>query len=216
MADAPAETFAPAGGRVIGYLGIAVVAVMVLSDVLSPGSVPIVVIAGAIVVAVLIWATTIRPRVSVADGTLVMRNMLQTIRIPLAAVEDLSVRQVLAVRTAQRRYACPGVGRSLRQALREKPPEMHDDRATRPALGPAFGGDVASQVDTGGITYADYVEVRLRDLIEQDRQQRRVRAYSEQAVALGEEVRREPAWPEIAALVAATVFFVVALLLRLT
>ena len=49
---------------------------------------------------------------------LVLRNMLSTIYIPLAAIEEVAVRQVLAVRAGDKRYVCAGVGRTLRQAMK--------------------------------------------------------------------------------------------------
>ena len=61
--------------------------------------------------------------------------------------------------------------------------------------------------------YGDYVELRLRDLIAEDRVRRGVKAHSAEAEALAAEVRRELAWPELAGLAATGAFLIVAILL---
>ena len=60
-----------------------------------------------------------------------MRNMLETIQIRLVAVEELAVRQVLAVRAADRRWVSTAVGRSLRKTMtsgRRAPAEGTDGK----------------------------------------------------------------------------------------
>lgn len=207
--DQQVEKFA-SDGRVTGVIGLVVAACIVGFGISDPGSIPLPVVAGTLVVAVLMWATMLRPQVSVADGDLVMRNMLETIRIPLAAIDELAVRQVLAVRAGDRRFVSPGVGRSVRQAV--KASRADRPGPTAPALGPALGGGSPSDIEPG-IPYADFVEHRLRDLVQVDRNRRGIRAYSEEAEALAGEVRREPAFLEIAALAASTAFLILAILL---
>ena len=57
------------------------------------------------------------------------------------------------------------------------------------------------RVPTTDIDYADHVEDRLRDLVAEARERHGIRRYSDEAEALARDVRRAPAWPEIAALV---------------
>lgn len=57
------------------------------------------------------------------------------------------------------------------------------------------------------------MEHRIKDLAQLDRERRGIRSYSDEAEALASEVRREPAYVEIVALVASTAFFVVSILL---
>ena len=209
MGHPSGEKFAPAGGRITGGLGLAVVAVMVGIEVFDPSGIPLLLLAACLVAAVLMWATMLRPQVSTADGNLVLRNAFATVLIPLAAVEDLSVRQVLAVRTARRRYVGSGVGRTVRQAVKSRPADGRTE-AVGPTLGAALGGDAPSQVDSG-MAYADWVELRLRDLVQEDRERRGIRAYSDQAEALADDVVRQPARLELAALVVTVLLFVVLL-----
>ena len=198
------ERFA-GGGRVTGIIGLVVAAGILVLAVMDPGSIPLPVVAGVILAAVLIWATMLKPQVSVRDHHLVLRNSLETSRIPLAAIDELAVRQVLAVRVGRKRFVSPGVGRSARQAIkssRAAPPD-HSNLA----LGP-FGGSSPAQVK-GGIAYADFVEQRIKDLVALDRERRGVRAHESEA----SEVTRETAFIEIVALVASVAFLVVAILL---
>jgi hypothetical protein len=203
------ERFA-GGGRVTGVIGLVLAGGIVAIALVEPGEIPLPVVAGALVAAVLIWSTMLKPQVSVSDGSLVLRNMLETVRIPLAAIEEVAVRQVLAVRVAGRRFVSPGVGRSVRQALnagREDAP-----RYSRPALGPALGGSTPSQIESG-VAYADFVEHRIKDLAQRDRERRGIRAYSDEAEALASEIRREPAFIEIVLLAATTAFLILSILL---
>ena len=67
---------------------------------------------------VVLYTSTVRPRVLVQARELVLRNMLSTVHIPLASIDEMAVRQVMAVRAGGKRYVCAGVGRPLRQAMK--------------------------------------------------------------------------------------------------
>lgn len=106
---------------------------------------------------------------------------LSTVRVPLAAIDQVVVRQFLAVRAGERRFSTTGVSRSRRQGMR-------DDR---------LGADA-------GITdrsYGGFVEARIERLAEEARKLQGVELYSDEQDALAAEVRREPAWIEIGLLV---------------
>lgn len=205
------ETFVPTGGRVAGVLGLVMAAGVVASSVVARDDVPVAVGAGALVAGVLAWAALLRPRVSVSTETLHLRNMLETVHVPLAAVDELVVRQVLMVRAGDKKFVSPAVGRTLRKLLKAPrpnqmflpslPTQMDD------GVGPAVsGGKVPTTVD-----YVDHVEGRLRERIADARTRLGIKAYSDEAEALARDVRRQPAWPEILALVVTTVLFVLAL-----
>lgn len=132
------------------------------------------VLAAGVLVAVLSWAAMLRPALWLDADHLVLRNMLETIHIRLVAVEELAVRQVLVVRAGERRWVSTVVGRSLRKAL--------------------FG----SRANATGVHYADFVEERLRQHVDDARAALGVRAGSSEQLALPDAVRREPAWLPIA------------------
>ncbi len=190
--DGAVERFHPTSGRVSGWFGMGVAAVVVVLGVLgsdgSAGDVSQSIAAGGLVLAVLTWASLLRPQVSVADGVLVLRNMLETVHVPLAAIVRLELRQVLVVRTAERRYISPALGRSRR--------ETH--------LGPRRSRTDPDQPRPVTEDYPRYVQERLDQLVDDAR--REVRGAPAPAV------RREPAWLEIGLLAASLVVLVVTLL----
>ena len=75
---------------------------------------------GAAFFAIVSYAALLRPAVRVEKGTLVLRNMLDTNVVPLAAVEEVAVRQVLAVRAEEKRYVSPAIGHSFMRTIRPK------------------------------------------------------------------------------------------------
>jgi len=191
--DVTVERFAPNGGHFVAGLGALVVVAMLVGWALDPTEDTLWVVPLALVVAAVIWTSTLRPRVLVQGSSLVLRNMLTTVRIPLAAVEEIVVRQVMAVRAGDKRYFCAGVGRSLRQAMQGSMMQR-----AREQVG-GFSGEIATVAEPGMI-YADYVEMRVRELVKADRLRRGLTATSPEVETLAAQVRREPAWPEIGAL----------------
>lgn len=187
------DWFRPTSGRVMGVLGLLMAAgVGGLGVVDLDGRTRVLVVSGAILAGVLVWAALLRPRVGVQDRDLVLRSMLQTVRVPLAAVEELAVRQVLAVRVGERRLVSSAIGRPLRQVVRPRP---------------------AASTPTHIPSYADFVEERLRQHVDEARAQLGIKRYSDDAQALARDVRRVPAWPEIVTLSLSAVLFLVALAL---
>jgi hypothetical protein len=192
MQQQQVEKFHPTSGRVSAVLVLLLAGVVVVVGVADPGSVAAPVIAGAVLAAVLAWATMLRPALMATRDELVMRNMLETVHVPLAAVEQLAVRQVLAVRVGERRYVSTVVGRPWRKVARS----------------PRAGGDSTGGKD-GEKAYADFVEERLHHLMKEAREAAGVRSLSDEQLALADDVRREPAWlPIVLASVAAAVFVV--------
>src|SRR3954447_10333872 len=187
------EKFAPNGGTFIAVIGGLVALAFIVLWVVDIHRVSLWVPALATLGAVIVWMSTVRPRVWVQDHELVLRNMLTTTYIPLASIEEVAVRQVMAVRAGGQRYVCAGVGRSLRSALKGSAVET-----AREQLG-GLRGELA-KVREPGMHYADYVEIRVQELINEDRMRRGVKKFSPEADELAKQVRRKPAWSAIAAL----------------
>ncbi len=197
--DHQQETFTPTGGRAFGALAVGIGVVGVVVGLVGGSSVTWWLVALGALFAALAWSALLRPRVSVTPETLVLRNMLDTVRIPMAGVEEVAVRQVLAVRVGERRFTSPAVGRSRRQLRR-------DGRGVRPD----HAEDVAALAEA---SYGLFVEERIRSLAHDARDRRGLRAYSAEQGALLGEVRREWAVPEIAALATAVLGLAVAVAL---
>ena len=193
MAEEPVERFRPTSGRLLGVVGLVLVAALVLAGILdNDGRLPVTMIAGAVVFGALVWSAMLRPGVWVTESDLVLRNMLDTIRIPLAAIESVAVRQVLAVGAGDSRYVSPAIGHTWRQTFKSS-------RGAAP--------------QTATESYPVFVEERITQLAEDARARLGVKRYSDEQVALASGVRREPAWPEIAVLAVAAVVFVGSILL---
>jgi hypothetical protein len=177
--DAAAERFHATSGRLTGALTIVVAgAIVLIGFVERSEGFPDWVIAASVLAAVLAWAVMLRPGLWVADGILVMRNMLETVHVPLAAIEEMAVRQVLAVRAGDRRYVSTVIGRSWRRSagLTRRRPAPDDGRTPT------------------DLPYADFAEERLRRLVDDARSVAGVRPGSTEQLALASAVRREPAW----------------------
>ena len=190
MTEQVVERFKPTSGRIMGTIGLVLVGVALVLGLLDPDSGfggPV--FAAAVALGVLTWASSLRPAMWVTTDSLVMRNMFDTVTIPLAAIEQVAVQQVTAVRAGDRRYVSPVVGRSLRQAMKGR-------RDTE--------GGVPS-------SYPDMVEQRIRQLAQDAAAARGIRPRSVEQVELGRDVRRRPAWGEIVLLAAAVVGFVITL-----
>jgi hypothetical protein len=189
--------FRPTSGLIMGSLamiGVLVVAGIALAD---PGELPAEVVSGAVLVGVLGWATMLWPRLSVTSEDLVMRNVVETVRLPLAAIEALAVRQVLAVRAGDKRYVSPALGRSWRKAM------VADKPATRKD----------ADLPITEVNYVDYVEKEIRDRMEQARATAGVTLLSDEQLALAAGVRRRPAWLPIVLIVASVLALVASFLL---
>lgn len=184
------ERFQPTSGRVMGVIALVLaLAVVVIGVVDRDHGFPLPVVLGAVVFGILVWAAMLRPRVWATREHLVMRNMLHTAEIPLAAIEQVAVRQVLAVSAGDRRFVSPAIGRSLRQTLKTN--KKKEPTATE--------------------SYPVFVEERISRLAEDARAQQGVRRFSDEQAALAEGVRQTWAWPEIAGLAAFGVAFLVSL-----
>jgi hypothetical protein len=191
------ERFRATSGRITGSLTVAVAVVVAVGGTayLDEGF-PVWVVAAAVLVGVLAWASMLRPALWVRDHeVLVMRNMLDTVHVRLAAVEELALRQVLAVRAADRRWVSSVVGRSWRKTLTSgrRPAPATTDPAVR-------------------VAYADFVEERLRRLVDDARDAAGVRPGSPEQLALPDAVRRERAWLPIALVALAALGLLLALL----
>jgi hypothetical protein len=188
MAEEKIEKFQPTNGRVVGVLGLAVVlALMVLGAI---DGYPVWGVGLLAVVAVLTWASVLRPGVRIIGDQLELRNMFATQLVPLGAIEEVVVRRVLAVRAGERRFVSPAISRSLRQTLHPKIRK---------------GGQ---QLALAATSYPDFVEERIRAAAQDHRDRLGIRARSSEQQALADVVRTDPALPELAALALAVLVLV--------
>jgi hypothetical protein len=195
--DAVVERFPSTSGRIpavicLATAGIVLVLAIWPRDTGTPLGVALV--AGFAIV--LIWVVMLRAAVMVTAHDLVLRNMLLTFRIPLAAINKVVITQVLAIYAGEKRYVSPAIGYTLRQTVRSRAPRRRSD-----------------DEKVVGHTAQDFVEERIRYHMREARERQRIVEGSPEQLALAERVRRSPAWPEIAGLVALAVAYLVWLVL---
>jgi len=165
------EKFPPTSGRVMGSLAVVLcVALAAYAALDGEDGFGAPVAWGAAFAGIVSYAALLRPGVRVDSDALVLRNMIDTNVVPLAAIDEVVVRQVLAVRADEKRYVSPAIGTSFLRTIRPR-----TDRSGVPEL-----------------TYPDYVRDRILHLADGARR----RTHD----ADPPPVRRQWAWPEIAGL----------------
>jgi hypothetical protein len=178
--------FGVSNGRATGVIGLVAAAVILVAGVAHASTVAIV---AGLLVALLTWVVLLRPRVGTRGTDLVLRGTVSTVVVPLASVQSVSVRQVLAISTGERRYVSASVGNTFREINRQR----------------RGGAGSLESVPGGERKYADQVG----DIISERSREARRDGFP------GGPVRREWAYLEIGALAVLAVVLVVALALHL-
>ena len=129
---------------------------------------------------------------------LVLRTMVEHQRLPLAAIEDLAVRQVLAVRVGEKRYVSTAVGKSWRKA-------MVGDRQRHPQAGRRQSRSPRCPTPTTSSRRSASAWSTREPLAG-------VGLLSDEQLALAAGVRRAPAWLPIGLMTVATVALLVTIL----
>jgi hypothetical protein len=207
--------FRPTNGRVTGYLGLAMCALGVVVFAVSGSTHTLVSgLLGCAFAAVLIWAAMLRPQVYATSTELRMRTLFESVAIPLGSIDTVVVRRYLLVRSGGNKYICPAISRSLRKTVRA---EMKWGGGGGGMLAPGLSSaDPAGSLQTEvkgehEVDYADFVEEQITTLAGSDRARLGIEARSEEEYDLGAQVRRRPAWLEIAVLTVLGAAFVVSL-----
>jgi hypothetical protein len=179
------EKFNSPGNRVLGVIGVALaVAAIVAMAVNEPGRGEAIGIFAVAFVATLSWAFLIRPQIRLTATTVTLRNPLSSVAVPVQLVTAVEVRRYTVIALADSQLTSTAVSRGVLELARQ-------DRA--PASGGIPAGDPASLMTAR-------IEARMDE--------------SRNAPPVADaEVRRTPAWPEIALLAVSAIGVVFALLL---
>jgi hypothetical protein len=167
------EKFHSSGSRILGFVGVLLAVLFAALLVMGglQGSRPtLLCVVGFF--GVLVWAAMVRPQVRLAGDRVYLRDMLSTVSLPLAAVRSVEVRQVLVLRAGDRRFISAAISKSLYQVLKDNRGVARDPKA-----------------------YPNFVENRILARSEDERAKL---GAARDEVPL--DVRRAPAWPEIALL----------------
>lgn len=175
--NAVVERFPPTNGRVTAALGLITAGVVLVVAVLDwDAGAPLGVAIVATLAGVLVWVALLRPAVWTTKDDLVMRAMLHTDRIPLAAIDQVVVTQMLAVGAGGKRYLSPVIGYTARQSVKGR-----------------IGGSTVKIENS----HQHLVETRIAHLAQEARDLSGIRNGSPEQQALAAGVRRSWAWPEI-------------------
>jgi hypothetical protein len=191
------QKFHPNTGVFTGYVGMGV-AVIVLGTLVfqARDSEGLQYGLGVLLAAGAVWVAILRPRAYATSKTLVLRNMLSDIHIPLASVETVMMRQTLNVWAGGKRYVCLGIGKTRRELTGRQRRGTGIPFARTPDL-----GDGPSTANTK-INYEDFVVDRILDLSKE----------AKQTDPNPGQVARVIAWPEVIGLVSLAGAFVASLL----
>ncbi len=204
-----AKRFGPTSGvayGVIGLIACAGVSLIALTGEVTEGSVQVAL--GAAVVAVLLWAYMLRPRIVLdeAGGTVLLRNAFVDWRIPLAVVRVVAVRTVTTVKTDDGRYEGAAVGYPLRKIVRGQT----GGTPGRLMLGQAPQTGTWGDGNAGAVRSSRPTDQPLQEFMADQ-----ILFAADRARELGKAggaVQRQRAWPELVALVVTVAAFVVGLL----
>ncbi len=209
--DTEVQRYSQTSGRVLGVIGVvaaAVTAAMVLrSEEPSYATVAFCVFFGA-----LAWAALLRPRLELGRSDLVLRNMLSTDTVPLAAVESVTVRQVLVVFAGDRRFTSPAVGRTRRQLVKDNFRGSGRGHGGMMGMLPAFPSS-PEKPDNPKSSFGLFVEERVRSRVADALAREGIKARSGDQARLAEGITRRPAVVEILVLTSSLVAAVVLVVL---
>lgn len=205
------ERFKPTTGLFIGWAGMAVAAFALGYVAINVHTVVGLRIGlGALFVMALVWATQLRPRVTAYTRDLRLWGSLRDVRVPYVAIDQVTLGQTLNVFVGERRFVCIGIGKSLAADVKQ--------RAKKESQGSLLGKsrlrELSDKADLAGLDqtamdYQMFVVTRIEELVDQAKRQRRQTGDTSEVPP----VRRPYAVPEIVALGATGLAFVVSLLL---
>jgi hypothetical protein len=203
----PVEQFKPTSGMFVGYAGLAVAAVLLVSVLTSERSLLGLQLAlGAVFFGALIWATQLRPRATAYPRHVVLRNSVRDAHVPLAEIDEVSVRQFLTVHAGNERYVCIGIGSNRRQEMRSRRRREVGSGMSR--LSELTVKAEKASYDARAVSYPDFVAGRLEELVDQAKQHRTDPGPDEPAKA-----HYRWSWPEIVVLAVTGLAFVASLFL---
>lgn len=167
--------FPATNGRATGIGGLVLAAAIAVYGLVAVDArIGVPMLAVAFLLAVLTYAAVLRPRIGVSDQDLVLRQMFSTTRIPLAAIEDVTVRHIAKIRVAGRTYDSPALSRR-RASLRRRA------RGMEPVVGPT-----------------DLVTERIEEARASARRRAGVAEYSPEQALLSAKISTEWSWPLVA------------------
>lgn len=209
--DRPVERFKPTNGMFVGYVGLALALFAVLYVLLAVHNVVGLRVAlGALLGAVVIWVSQLRPRVAAYPERLVLKGSLRDTSIPYILIDEVALGQTLNIWVGDRRYVCIGIGLSIGTDMRQRAKKQRQSSSLGAGRLREFSekAELAAP-EQSAMSYYTFVVTRIEELVEQARK-RSARAGADEP---SPQVRQYYAVPEIVALVTTGLAFVASLFL---
>ncbi len=165
------ERFRPTSGYWLGWIGIVGLVGAAVLTVSTTGSVSLGVVATAVGLcwgALLVWLTMVRPAVRAEREHLLIRNILRDTEVPWHLIDDAVVRHTLRVYAGDEVHHGLAMSRTTRQMLREG--GGGSQRSVLSFMGSAKLEELNTQPTLEGtyqssMNYADFVEIRIAELV---------------------------------------------------
>jgi len=205
------ERFKPTTGLFVGVAGLLIAAFTLGYVVLSVHTVVGLRLGlGAVLGAVVVWVTQMRPRVTAYTHDLHVKGSLRDARVPYVLIDEVTMAQTLNVWVGERRFVCIGIGKSLGSDIRQRAKKERQGSLLGASRSREFSekAEVAAP-DQTAMSYHTFVVTRIEELVDQAKRELRRRG----GTTDGQEVRRPYAVPEMVALAVTGLAFVVSLLL---
>ena len=205
----PVERFKPTSGQALGWCGLAIAAFALVYVVWTVHTTTGLRIGlAAIFFGTVIWTTQLRPRATAYPRHVVLKNAVRDNHVPLAAVDEVSIGQTLSLWVGEQRYACIGIGNSIRSDLKERRRRATDEADIgRSRFSELRAKADRANLDERAMSYQTFVVTRLEELVETAKRELRELGHEPG------EPRRTTAWPEVALLSVSGVAFVMSLFL---
>jgi hypothetical protein len=204
------ERFKPTTGMFVGWAGVALAVFAVGYVVIGVHTlVGLRIALAAAFAGVLVWVSQLRPRVTAYTRSLKLQGSVRDTLLPYLLIDEVTMGQTLNVWVGERRYVCIGIGRSLVSDMRQRGKAARQGSLAGKSRSREFSdkADVAAP-DQTAMSYQTFVVTRIEELVDQAKRELRRRGDSTEGLA----VTRPYAVPEIVALTATGVAFVVSLL----
>ena len=203
------ERFKPTTGMFVGWAGIALAVFTVGYAVLNVHTlVGLRVALAAGFVAVLVWVSQLRPRVTAYTGRLKLQGSVRDTLVPYVLIDEVTMGQTFNVWVGERRFVCIGIGRSLVSDLRQRGKAARQGSLAGKSRSREFSDKAElAAPDQTAMSYHTFVVTRVEELVDQAKRDLARHGGSTE----GCQVRQPYAVPEIVALVVTALAFGVSL-----
>jgi hypothetical protein len=203
------ERFKPTTGLFIGYAGLVVAAVTLGYSAFFVHSVVGLRLAiAAVLAAVIIWVTQLRPRVTAYVGSLHLLGSVRDAHLPYTLIDEVTLGQTLNVWVGETRYVCIGIGQSFGADVRARAKKQKQTSLLGTSRTQEFSEKAEKAApDQTAMSYTTFVVTRIEELVDQAKRDLKSRG----GTSDGQQVTRPWAVPEVVALVVSALAFVATL-----